>query len=113
MATKPENITTLTILLELDKADAKDLANLKPQTLENMVSSYIENAKRSNIKQIDEHINTGLPVVGPKILVFFEDKWVLCKRKEFINSNSVTVEFETLNGKVFELRRTNIKWKMP
>lgn len=113
MANKPENINTLSILMSLDKEARKDLENLKPITLEKLVESYIENARKSNVRMVDEHINTLLPPVGTKILVMVDDKWVACKRKEFITSNSPTVSFEDLGTKEIFIRpRTNIKWKV-
>ena len=112
-ATKPENINTLRILLSLDKEAAKDLANLSPLTLEKITESYIENARRSNIKMVDEHINTMLPVVGSNILVNKDGEWVKCKRESFINSSTALVEFVLPTGSKFSLPRTNIKWKAP
>lgn len=114
MATKPENINTLRILLSLDKEATKDLANLKPATLEKITESYIENARASNIKMVDEHINKSLPPVGINLLVLMDDEWVACKRNEFITDrNAVHVDFHTKDGKVHKLRRSNIKWKLP
>lgn len=111
MATKPENVNTLAILLELDKDDKKDLANLKPKTLENMVSSYIENAKRTNLKAIEEHINTSLPVVGTNIMVMLDGEFVKCKRETFLIDNTKPVTFIRPDETTFSLAREKIRWK--
>jgi hypothetical protein len=112
MATKPENINTLTILLELDKEARKDLAALKPATLELITQNYIENARKTNHKMVDEHVNTNLPVVGVNILVFHEGEYTPCKRERFITSRQTELEFKRPDGSSFVLPKANIKWKV-
>lgn len=110
-STKTELIHTLSILLELDPPEKKDLSNLKVDTLESMVSSYIENARKSNIRMVDEHVNHTLPTVGPLIEVLdSKGKWVKCRRKNFI-VDQPDVELVKEDGTKFYRPRTNIRWK--
>lgn len=46
--TKPELVSTIKILFNLDQAAAKNIATLEKETLEKIYDSYIVNAKEAN-----------------------------------------------------------------
>lgn len=111
MASKQEHLHTLGILLSLEPAHKKDLSKLSPDTLEYIVEQYIENARKTNIKMVDEHINTNLPIVGPYILVQKDGEFIEAKRESFVPDKRHRIEFITREGERFSLPANRIKWK--
>lgn len=111
MASKQEHLHTLGILLSLEPAHKKDLSKLSPDTLEYIVEQYIENARKTNIKMVDEHINTNLPIVGPYILVQKDGEFIEAKRESFVPDKRHRIEFITREGVRFSLPANRIKWK--
>lgn len=62
-----------------------------------------------------QHINTSLPPVGIKILVLYNNEWVLCQREKFlVSKKSTPVEFKQIDPiSWFSLPIDKIQWSLP
>lgn len=62
-----------------------------------------------------QHINTSLPPVAVKLLVWVDGAWVLVRRLSWITNKDTVVPFEYVEkpGQYIDIPRNKIQWSLP